>query len=870
MLSQLKKILPQLFFLCFLIVSCILVDVIFPSSDIGYTWDTIISASILSLHLLAIALLWSFIIHAITISCCFFRWKTEMHQAIELVLQLISGVPLFIACLYLSKWQIKANIWWGGLVLAVGDFLLAEIFPILYRKMKRIFTPAYIEALQGRGFFCPLYANIFSWQRWKMFFYYYILVYLREWTQIIRIKIPLFFSAMIVVEKALFYGTDIDGANRGLGSLFFDCILELSEGKNRTIPLLKLGLYSLSLLIAVSILLQIIFYLLGGKNTQRTSSIHAYRQSYAMKRIFSISGIFVKIQNSALFSREFWHILFHDLMQKLHSKTTFHFINGLVIVFIIYFCLVPIYASQLYPWWMLPFLAYIFCFGLFRYYFITHKNILLFFRIFFYICDVMLFVPCAFLIYVIGVQWGIFTTPVFFEKSVCHATQMIVHKNSLYVAESKCIAVKKTSINNSDRFFQTWKQSILFQVRSIEKNTQQESSFHTWLQALEMPKNSEEHVQVIDQLRQNYDNFFTDASKIIKKAWFLKSKDKAIRKQMQEFIDWNFNATVQNVNKKIEPLVYLYESKGELNLYWKEIGTEEENLYKEVVTWNKNHNIKIVVPNKWYTIEIRRYPAIKNVFLEESMPNNITVTIDPKISRFPNSYIRFYNIFKRPSLLGTKGGVRNQDIFLRLVTAFQETYFQYSIPIILLIVCILASWSVLYFIPTIPNKVINVLQAFFHTLQYTTAVPVYVLIGIIFIGIYDGKNFHILFALVGYFLLPSLSQQIYNAVVKYYETYYPTKIAIGFSETTIAYHFITREAKSLYIIYLLYFCANMILFETSFAYLKGGAPSELSLGIFLYAARNQWTIETYATVIVLVSILYFFARCAYFAHHVRS
>ena len=49
----------------------------------------------------------------------------------------------------------------------------------------------------------------------------------------------------------------------------------------------------------------------------------------------------------------------------------------------------------------------------------------------------------------------------------------------------------------------------------------------------------------------------------------------------------------------------------------------------------------------------------------------------------------------------------------------------------------------------------------------------------------------------------------------------------------IAYHFITREARQLYIIYLLYFCANMILFETSFAYLKGGSPSELSLGIFI-------------------------------------
>ena len=212
--------------------SCYIFDQIYEGKDMDILGTLFILPTFKLKNFNSIAL--EFDTHSTLISLCFFRFQKEKLRILEILIQFFSGIPLFIACLYLTTHDIKANIWYAGLILSVCDFLLAEIFPLLYYKLKRIFTPAYTEAMQARGYFFPLFSVPNSWQHWKKFLQYYVLVYLREWTQIIILKIPLFFSAMIVVEKALFYGVDMQGANRGLGSLFFDCILEWSEGKSIT------------------------------------------------------------------------------------------------------------------------------------------------------------------------------------------------------------------------------------------------------------------------------------------------------------------------------------------------------------------------------------------------------------------------------------------------------------------------------------------------------------------------------------------------------------------------------------------------------------------------------------------------------------
>ena len=102
----------------------------------GYSWPVIIDCTYLSLKLLGIGILFTLIINTLAISFCSLtiKWYEEITQTLEVFFQIISCVPLFVACLYLRKLGISADLVWGGLVLAVGDFLLAELFPLLNLK----------------------------------------------------------------------------------------------------------------------------------------------------------------------------------------------------------------------------------------------------------------------------------------------------------------------------------------------------------------------------------------------------------------------------------------------------------------------------------------------------------------------------------------------------------------------------------------------------------------------------------------------------------------------------------------------------------------------------------------------------------------
>ncbi len=228
-----------------------------PSENwLGYDTSISFSATWLSLKLLAIALLWTIILHSFAISLCFIsiRWKEEIGESLEIFFQIISCIPLFILCLLLQHWGKASSLIWAGLALASGDFLLAAIFPMLRWNLLRYFNNSYREALRGRGIVFPIPELSFSKEHWRLFFRYYVLPYWAEFFRTLQNKIPLFFSALIIIEKALFYGTNIVGANRGLGSLFFDCILEWSEGKPRLIILFRLSFWCLFLVTATRFL----------------------------------------------------------------------------------------------------------------------------------------------------------------------------------------------------------------------------------------------------------------------------------------------------------------------------------------------------------------------------------------------------------------------------------------------------------------------------------------------------------------------------------------------------------------------------------------------------------------------------------------
>ncbi|HNZ66973.1 MAG TPA: hypothetical protein PKM32_06340, partial [Planctomycetota bacterium] len=539
------------------------------------------------------------------------------------------------------------------------------------------------------------------------------------------------------------------------------------------------------------------------------------------------------------------------------------FICGLFCILFLCHISTPSNAYTLYPWWLIPTLLYIFAYIFFRYYFYKKHSLRRPFLVLFYMCDTLLFIPCTFLIYTMGVQWNIFQPPVHFEKNICQPSQMIVFQNSLFTAYTKPIIQKKQNKIDTKRTFQSWKRNFQFQLRLLERTTKTTTSLYVWLQDQKHPETQQQFENMVQELKLYYSQYAQKTKKILEnknKTWMWTAQEKSIQKYIQEFQSTDY-FPIQIISKPVPPpLMQLYIKNKQLYIYWK----EQNIYYKYNIPDIEYHNITYNIVGKTYTIHIHRYPGIKNIYIEQALQQAKNDTIQPIETDMPDSFTKYTNLFFRPSLLGTKGGVRNQDIFLRHVAAFQETYCKTTIPIILFLLCLLASWPILYLLPQVPKWITTLCQTITTLLKYTTAIPIYVIIAIIFIGIYDGKNFHILFTLVGYFLLPNLTQQIYRSVQTYKETYYPTKISLGFSPIMIAYHFITREARQLYIIYLLYFCANMILFETSFAYLKGGSPSELSLGIFLYASRNQWTMETYATIIILVSILYFFSRSTLF------
>ncbi len=240
------------------------------TSNAGYDWPVFLSSTWLSIQLLLTGIAWTMLLQTIAIIACWItiHWTREIRALLQILFQLVSSVPLFIFCLYLSSFGLGSNLCWAGLALALGDFMLAQVFPLLHRHLSLHFHAAYREALQSRGIFFPIPNAVFSWQHWRVFGKYYVIPYLRELLYIIESKISLFFSAIIVIEKALFYGSNIEGANRGLGSLFFDCILEWSEGKNRAWIVLQLTLWSWLLVAVFQMICQFLRYLLQHQAIQ--------------------------------------------------------------------------------------------------------------------------------------------------------------------------------------------------------------------------------------------------------------------------------------------------------------------------------------------------------------------------------------------------------------------------------------------------------------------------------------------------------------------------------------------------------------------------------------------------------------------------
>lgn len=130
----------------------------------GYSWSVLLQSTVLSMKLLGFGIFFSLVINSLSLALAFLsiRWKKEITHSLEMLFQIVSSIPIFLACLYLRKWGIHANILWGGFIIAAGDFLLAEFFPLLNTRINTIFHPTYRESLRGKGIFFPFPGHFFQ------------------------------------------------------------------------------------------------------------------------------------------------------------------------------------------------------------------------------------------------------------------------------------------------------------------------------------------------------------------------------------------------------------------------------------------------------------------------------------------------------------------------------------------------------------------------------------------------------------------------------------------------------------------------------------------------------------------------------------
>ena len=830
-------------------------------SQAGYTWKVVCQSTWLSLQLLAMGVVFTLAINSSAIALCALsqRWSEEISQALELFFQLISCIPLFVACLYLWRLGVRADLLWGGLILAIGDFLLAELFPLLKLKMDKLFHAAYREALRARGIYFPIPGKLWSWCHWRRFVRYYLVPFWWEIWPAIAAKIPLFFSAIIVIEKALFYGSNITGANRGLGSLFFDCISEWSAGKARLAVLIRLTLWCL--FVVASLQAGCIAIKNIGQFWPNLTAVGAWLREIA---------------------RKLWQTLPGSYGWPRLSRANVLLITGCFLPGMILILLLPPGAFDLYPWWLpittLCAFAYIYS----QRYFFGKSDYQLHIAVRSVFCclDIALFLPFSFFLYVAASQVGCWQVPHFFEKKVMQSRQMIVIGNDLYAIAAHA---EKSSRGNARlspaHKYDNIRHGLLFQLRRLAKAAGDERALPA-LASLrrELQRDFPEAAALRQQWQQRLSKHLAALTSQIaangnkKMRWQGRIITRQAQEALRQIALLPGPMPAPPPRQQPLPVPELFAGAGRaLTLYWHHRGQwlrYSLALDRQIagIPAQSYHQLRLTLPRADYSLQLHRYPRIGPVYIEEGIKQRQQLSIQPGTSNGPSWTESYRSFFKRLSLLGTVGGVRHQDIFLRIVSACRRNYFRWSVPVVILALLLLGSLPVFELAERVPRLFGKIVALIFSLIEHSTAIPLYVVIAIIFIGIYDGKNFTALFAIIGYFLLPGLYRHIRRQVDSYQNCFLGARRTLGMADTKIILDFVWRELRPIYLVYLLYFCATMVLCETSFAYLQGGAPAELSLGIFLYHSRHRWTTETYATIIALVTLIYMFCR---FARHCR-
>ncbi len=552
------------------------------------------------------------------------------------------------------------------------------------------------------------------------------------------------------------------------------------------------------------------------------------------------------------------------------------------------FWALPLGACKLYPWWIPIGMFCLFSYFYGIYYFFRDSSIqklCLGMRIFLCILDIFLFIPAAFLVFVFWVKFGGYDIPIIFERKAMSAKQMLVVSNNLYTIFAQETKLPILSSANPSRDFDNFKSTLLFQLRLLKRGHLEDSQIFLNLnnaekkiQEWEYPKTLEDKKNLTNEFKITLENLTIFFAQLTDKklSWNWSNKKKLLFQSLLQIEEFPlFTTPEEKSNQKKIPIPELYWSSDDMiKIYWQDQDRNLEiclnlNEKKQKGFLKEYHSITLkFLANSptfslyHYQFELQRYPKSGNTFLEEGIKKHLEISVQPKEIAPLSFYTQYNSFFHRLNLLGTTHGIRNQDIFFRFVSAFDQIYMRWSVFWVILVLLILGSLPILNLSQSAPKYLLNAIKYIFQLLQHSTGIPIYIIISIIFIGLYDGKNFTALFICVGYFLLPSFYSEMDFQVSKYQQTFLLAKRSLGFSDKTIFYHFIFRESIALYLNYSLYFCATMILFETSFAYLKGGAPSELSLGIFLYLNQNNWTTETYSCIIVVVSTIYFFCRMA--------
>ena len=406
--------------------------------------------------------------------------------------------------------------------------------------------------------------------------------------------------------------------------------------------------------------------------------------------------------------------------------------------------LIPDYA--LYPWWILVLSGALFLYVSVAHYFLSpvSRRLNVSARMVLCLADCSLSLPFAFFLYTVAVGMGVFGVPSFFERKALSRGQMIVVQESLYAIDAQFHEVKRERKENPKSVFADTRNSLLFQLRSVNailSSPEARAIFHEMegrLQAMPFPENVQNRDAAVGAIREDLrrlDEKMQKAENRIKFRW--KISGRSLSKGIDALAALSLDMP-EIVQRGPLPVPEIYAEEGKLIILWKAEDKPWQCSLRldqtiDGVPLERHHSLQIVPEGEAYRFHLRRYPYVEGTYLEEGLKTKGEIAIKPIPAGRLSWGTRYRTFFARISLLGSSGGIRHQDIFLRIVTALTTTYFRGSVPVILLSMFFLASLPVLELLERKIFGMVRLIRFFFTLLEHTTSIPIYVVIGIVFI-----------------------------------------------------------------------------------------------------------------------------------------